>query len=175
MTNLSKYITEEQFLHSNTATKLHLDNSWDKPWYRKNAILLCESVIDFIVVHYGKGIEVHSGFRSTAVNKAVGGVDKVVNGVRKVSQHCEGKAIDFTIKGVDLKQIFNDIASGTIKNDKGIPLISLIDQMIIENLTNNKVTSGSWIHISVTETPRKQKLLAEFNKGVASYKSIDSI
>lgn len=167
MSNLSKYITDEEFLFSRTAVANKLINKFDKDEYRKNAVELCTELVDIIREYYGKPIHVNSGYRGIVLNQKVKG--------SKTSQHCSGQAIDITIPSVDLKQIFNDLVSGKIKDKEGNPLMNKIDQIIIENLTNNQVTSGSWIHISHTNNPRHQKMLAEFINKKPHYRFIDKI
>lgn len=167
MSNLSKYVTEEEFLYSQTAITNHLINKFDKNEYRNNAVVLCTDLVDIIRDYYGKPIHVNSGYRGTLLNEKVHG--------SKTSQHCFGQAIDITIPSIDLKQIFNDLVSGKIKDKNGNPLMDKIDQIIIENLTDNQVTSHSWIHISHTDKPRHQKMLAEFINKKPHYKFIDKI
>jgi len=82
-------------------------------------------------------IHINSGFRSVAVNTAVGGV--------ATSQHCKGQAVDFTaMKEISLKEA-TDIIIGS-----GI----MYDQIIYE--------FGSWIHVSRPEfgvAPRASTLM----------------
>ena len=55
-----------------------------------NLTLLCTKVLDPLRKANGP-ITINSGFRSVALNKAVGGV--------ATSQHCKGQAADISIKG----------------------------------------------------------------------------
>lgn len=80
----------------------------------------------------GYPIHVHSGYRSAAVNKAVGGVP--------TSDHCRGDAIDFTCPqfGSPLS-VAEAIQASDIK----------YDQLIYE---------GTWVHISFGSRMRQEDL-----------------
>lgn len=165
MANLSKYVTEQEF----TTTQIRgVDNKLPEGVVRKNAIRLCNDFIDIVREFYKKPLIVNSGYRCPRVNELVGGSDK--------SQHKYGNAVDFYIIGVDLKQVFNDIASGKIKNKDGKPIMQFIDQLIIENLLKGTdVYSGSWIHLGISGNPRRQKMLAKFVNGKAQYTYVEKI
>ena len=59
-----------------------------------NAILLCEHVLEPVRNHFGVPIHISSGYRCTALNKAVGGAPK--------SQHMKGQAADIYINAPPL-------------------------------------------------------------------------
>jgi len=83
---------------------------------------------------FNKPLLISSGYRSREVNEAVGG--------SKTSQHCEGCAADFNVKGMSPSAVVRAI----VAND--IPY----DQVILE--------FDSWVHISIPNikkaTPKKQ-------------------
>jgi zinc D-Ala-D-Ala carboxypeptidase len=86
----------------------------------------------------GAPVLISSGYRSPAVNKAVGGTSR--------SQHCQGLAADFTAPhfGSPLEICRKILDSTAIR----------FDQLIHE---------GSWVHISfVASEPRRQVLTAHF-------------
>ena len=83
---------------------------------------------------YGKPVKVTSGYRSKALNIAVGG--------SQTSQHSHGEAADIQIEGISVDKLFEDLKSGKV-----VPLDN-IGQVIEE-----KVGGAEWIHISVM-TPR---------------------
>jgi hypothetical protein len=90
----------------------------------------------------GAAIHVSSGYRSIAVNKAVGGSSK--------SAHLLGYAVDFTTKEHTPLEICRIIAASTIK----------FDQLIYE---------GTWVHISFDPKERMDILTADFSSGKAKY------
>jgi len=91
---------------------------------------------------FNKPLLISSGYRSREVNEAVGG--------SKASQHCEGCAADFNVKGVSPSTVVRTIV------DANIPY----DQVILE--------FDSWVHISIPtikgSVPRKNALIID-NKG----------
>ena len=96
---------------------------------------------------FNKPFLINSGYRSREVNEAVGG--------SKTSQHCEGCAADFNVKGMSPNAVVRAIV------DANIPY----DQVILE--------FDSWVHISVPTVkgspPRKQALIID-NNGKREYK-----
>jgi len=96
---------------------------------------------------FNKPFLISSGYRSREVNESVGG--------SKTSQHCEGCAADFNVKGMSPNAVVRAIV------DANIPY----DQVILE--------FDSWVHISVPTVkgspPRKQALIID-NNGKREYK-----
>ena len=94
----------------------------------KAKVYLCAYVLEPLRVAMGEPIKIGSGFRSQALNKAVGGVAN--------SQHCKGQAADLCIDG-DLK-----------KGRKWFAYIRdhlPFDQLIWEK---NPKTGSYWVHVS---------------------------
>lgn len=130
---LSKNFTYDELVYSATAERLKLDNT---PNERETEFLrrLANEVLQPIRDKWGRPIVVTSGFRSEAVNKAVGGV--------KNSQHRLGQAADLKIGSkAQNKALFNFIAD-MVKNGE-IRVGQLIDEY-----------GYSWIHVSL---PREGK------------------
>ena len=98
------------------------------------AVKILQPIRDF----YGKPVKVTSGYRSKALNIAVGG--------SQTSQHSHGEAADIQIEGISVDKLFEDLKSGKI-----VPLDD-VGQVIKE-----KVDSAEWIHIS-TMTPRYSEI-----------------
>lgn len=88
-------------------------------------------------------VRINSGYRSRALNKAIGGSSS--------SQHSLGEAVDFSVPSYTLEQfqgLFKSIASGEI---------CPFDQLIWERNLNGNY----WIHISYRASRlRKQVLVA---------------
>ena len=91
---------------------------------------LCTSILEPIREHVGGPVRVISGYRSPALNAAVGG--------SKRSQHMRGEAADIHLPaGVDLRETWEWIGW-----ESGIPF----GQVILEGQTPERPT---WIHVSV--------------------------
>lgn len=88
-------------------------------------------------------VVISSGYRSIALNNAVGGSPK--------SQHVLGQAADFTAPGFGTpKDIAIAIRESWLR----------FDQLIWE---------GTWVHVSFSEHPRREVLTATFKQGKAYY------
>ena len=90
-------------------------------------------------------ISISSGYRSPAVNKAVGGAKK--------SQHLTGEAVDFICPSFGTPR---DIVAELVDMD--------YDQLILEFANNG----GGWVHISFSGDNRQQALVIDEN-GVREY------
>jgi len=117
----------------------------------ENIKLLCEKVLEPIRVHFARPIILSSGYRSSALNKAVGG--------SSTSQHCSGEAADIDMDGTNVTnaQIFNYIKDNLE-----------FDQLIWEFGTT---TNPDWVHVSYESNgrQRKQILRAVKKNGATSY------
>jgi hypothetical protein len=126
---------------SNMPTLEHIEN------FKK----LAENIFQPIRKHFGKPIHISSGYRSAALNKAIGGASS--------SQHCTGEAIDIDMDGTTIMnaEIFN-----YIKNNLSF------DQLIWEFGTDK---NPDWVHVSYESTgkQRKQVLKAIKQGGKTSY------
>ena len=89
MIKLSKHFSLEEMCRSNTARVRGLPNVPNAEQV-KNLKHLCENVLQPLRDHLGKPVVINSGFRSQAVNMAVGGA--------KNSQHTKGEAADIKCK-----------------------------------------------------------------------------
>lgn len=113
-----KYFTINEL----TKTSTGLDNTPSKD-VQANLEYLVNNVLDKVREIYGKPIKVNSGYRSTLVNKKVGGASN--------SQHTKGEAVDIT----GGNKVENKMIYEIIKN------LGKYDQLINEY-------DYSWIHIS---------------------------
>lgn len=96
---------------------------------------LCEHVLDPLRIAFKRPIHVNSGFRTSDVNKAIGGA--------KNSQHCLGMACDITAGDKEMnKLLFGLILSSGI----------VFDQLIDEK-------DYQWIHISFNKNGNRQQIL----------------
>ena len=147
---LSKNLVLAEVMRSETAKRKGISNM-PTPEHIENFKKLAENVFQPIRDHFGVPIYISSGYRSKALNKAVGG--------SLSSQHCQGEAIDIDMDGTSItkKQIFDFIKDNLI-----------FDQMIWEFGTD---INPGWVHVSYESTgkQRKQILKAVKIKGKTSY------
>ncbi|MBL8425250.1 MAG: DUF882 domain-containing protein [Candidatus Accumulibacter phosphatis] len=133
--NLSEHFTLEELVASQTAARKGIDNTPGVTAMR-NLKSLADVLEEVRVLLGGVSIIVSSGYRSPALNAAVGGSEK--------SAHMQGLAADFTApKFGTVLQTARKIAASGIA----------YDQLIHEY--------GSWVHIGLTAPgvkPRRQNL-----------------
>jgi zinc D-Ala-D-Ala carboxypeptidase len=148
---LSKNLVLAEVTRSETAKRKGISNM-PTPEHIENFKLLAEKVFQPIRDHFGKPIRISSGYRSKALNTAIGGALS--------SQHCSGEAIDIDMDGTDITnaQVFNYIKDNLE-----------FDQLIWEFGTD---TNPDWVHVSYESTgkQRKQILRAVKKGGSTSYK-----
>ena len=133
---LSKNLSLAEVMRSETAKRKGISNM-PTPEHIENFKLLAENVFQPIREHFGVPIHISSGYRSKALNTAVGG--------SLSSQHCSGEAIDIDMDGTSVTnaQIFN-----YIKDNLNF------DQMIWEFGTD---TNPDWVHVSYESTGKQRK------------------
>lgn len=140
---ISQFFTLEEMILSQTAIRKSIDNIPTEEVI-KNLELLCKNVLDNIRVKLSTPIHVSSGYRSPALNKAIGGA--------KTSQHVKGQAADISIHGVTTENLYNVIKGMGIEYDQ---LIQEFD---------------SWVHISFNSAGnRKENLRAIKSNGKTVY------
>ena len=147
---LSKNLSLAEVTRSETAKRRGVSNMPTEA-HIANFKLLAEKVFQPIREHFGVPIHISSGYRSAALNKAIGGAAS--------SQHCSGEAIDIDMDGtaVTNAQIFNYIKENLE-----------FDQLIWEFGTD---TNPDWVHVSYESTgkQRKQMLKAVKAGGATKY------
>jgi zinc D-Ala-D-Ala carboxypeptidase len=154
---LSKNLALAEVTRSETAKRKGISNM-PTPEHIENFKKLAENVFQPIREHFGKPIHLSSGYRSAALNKAIGGAGKTVNGVYiPSSQHCKGEAIDIDMDGTDIKnaEIFNFIKDNVN-----------FDQLIWEFGTD---ANPNWVHVSYnSDGPQRKQILKAVKKGGAT-------
>lgn len=132
---LTKNFHLSELISSQTASRFKIDNT---PSFEvKNKLkLLCEKVLQPIRDHFDKPVIISSGYRSPAVNRAVGGSSK--------SQHITGEAADFEIPGID-----NFTLAKWIEGNLNY------DQLILEFYTGG---NSGWIHVGYSPRHLNQEL-----------------
>jgi hypothetical protein len=147
---LSEHFELAEFIRSSTAKRASISNM-PTDAHLENIKLLCEKVLEPIRIHFARPIILSSGYRSAALNRAVGGSSS--------SQHCSGEAADIDMDGTNVTnaQIFNYIKDNLE-----------FDQLIWEFGTD---TNPDWVHVSYESNgrQRKQILRAVKKNGSTSY------
>jgi hypothetical protein len=128
---LSRYYTLARLVHSDTARERGIDNA-PPPALIGNLRLLARG-LDRIRRLLGYPLDISSGYRSPALNAAVGGAPN--------SQHAQGLAADFTCPGFG-----SPLAVARALRDSAVPFDTLIYEF------------EEWIHVSFTPTPRRRVL-----------------
>ena len=123
---LSKNFSLAEFTKSQTAERKGIDNTPEGK-HMDAAVALFEDVVQPVREHFGP-TTINSGYRSPALNDAVGG--------SITSQHCKGQAADIEVPGVANA----DLANWIVENLE-------FDQVILEFYTKGIPDSG-WVHVS---------------------------
>jgi len=132
-----KYFTIEELTKSDTATRRGIDNTPTEE-VKKNLTTLVDRVLDPLRAAWGAPIVVNSGYRSAALNEAVGG--------SKTSDHMTGRAAD--IEAADRTRASN-AKLFALAQSLGLSFDQLIDE-----------SNFSWVHISYrSETENRKQIL----------------
>lgn len=137
--NLSKHFKLNEFLESQTATRLNIQEQFNpNQEIITNLKLLCTNILEPLRLKTG-ALFISSGYRCKELNKLIGGSEN--------SQHLTGEAVD--LKGLKVPNIviFQQIQKLNLP----------FDQLIHEYGTK---LEPAWVHVSFTakRKPRKQIL-----------------
>ena len=145
-----KYFTIDEFIKSDTAKKLGIDNIPSQE-QKDHAIELIDNLLDPLREAWGDyckknnlgsgAIRVSSGIRSKALNKAVGG--------SKTSAHYLGYAADLVPYNGNLKEFKKFVWNWLIESGEDF------DQFISED--ENSKSVPQWIHIGYKNSAGKQR------------------
>lgn len=148
--NLSKNLSLAEMTRSESAKRKGINNSPTAD-HLESMKKLATNVFQPVRDHFNIPIHISSGYRSYALNKAIGGSSS--------SQHCLGEAIDIDMDGTSISNadVFNWIKENLS-----------FDQMIWEFGTNK---NPDWVHVSYKSSgkQRKQILKAIRKNGKTSY------
>ena len=115
-----KHFQLEEFIRSNTAEQLNIDNT-PTAEIIKNIETLVAKVLDPAREKYGKPIYINSGYRCPELNRKVGGA--------KRSYHLQGRAADLDTRCGENKILYDVLTT--------LPHTELIWEQ-----------SGKWIHVA---------------------------
>jgi uncharacterized protein YcbK (DUF882 family) len=136
---LSRYFTLARLARSDTARARGIDNT-PPPELLPNLRLLARG-LDRIRLLLGHPLDISSGYRSPALNAAVGGAPN--------SQHSQGLAADFTCPGFG-----PPLAIARALRGSGVAFDTLIYEF------------EEWIHVSFATAPRRRLLtIYDSNEG----------
>ena len=135
--NLSEYFKLEEFTNSDTARLRGINNTPDTQSI-VNIVRLHDNVLYKLRKNLGHPVIITSGYRSKALNTAVGGAAN--------SQHLCGEAADFTVQGQSNEAVFNWCKKHLS-----------FDQLILE-----RSGAAEWVHISCKFSGNRQQSL-KFN------------
>jgi len=148
--NLSEHFTLEELVFSEVALRKGLDNV---PSMTQTVCLgnLCHSLLEPARALLGVPLRIHSGYRSPAVNEAVGGA--------VTSAHIDGRAADFVPIDLPLLNAFHALRTSPLP----------YDQIIQE------CGPSGWIHMAVAlpgNSPRREALTATGRPGAWRYERV---
>jgi len=144
MTQLTEHFTLAEMIVSPTAKRLGIPNT-PTAEHIENMRYCCEKILEPVRAKFGP-VTINSSYRAPLVNKAVGG--------SATSQHVNGQAIDFEVKGVDNKKVADWVADNLE-----------FDQVILEFYSAGDKNSG-WVHASIKKGGgnRKMRMVATKSK-----------
>ena len=131
---LTEHFNLSEFVRSDTASRLGIDNSINDPEIITNIRNLCERVLEPLRAYAGCPIIINSGYRCPQLNAAVGGSRR--------SQHMKGEACDIRVRD----EATGDCWYSWMKEH--LPY----DQLIKER--SQKSSGSIWIHVSLSINTR---------------------
>ena len=132
---LSPHFSLEELTHSDTATRLGIDNTPTVEIINNLTFLAGE--LEYVRDILGNPMLISSGYRSYVLNDHLGS--------KRTSSHCKGLAVDFICPSF------------------GNPH-SVVDAIVLANINYDQVILeyGRWVHLSFAkENPRKQALIID--------------
>lgn len=143
MKNISKYITYQEAVTSQTAIRKGIINE-PSISILTNMQLVGVRVFDVVREHFNTPLRISSFYRSLLLNNAVGG--------SKTSQHTKGQAIDIQGTGdVTNKMIFDYIKDNLD-----------FDQLLAEYPDKNG--EPAWVHVSYVSKEKNRKQVLTIQK-----------
>lgn len=147
---LSEHFSLEELVFSEVALRKGLDNV-PPMTEATNLARLCHTLLEPARELLGAPLRIHSGYRSPAVNAAVGGAQN--------SAHMQGRAADLVPIDLPLLNAFHALRTSQLP----------FDQIIQE------CGPSGWIHIAVApagQSPRREALTATGRPGAWLYQPV---
>ena len=131
MIYLSEHFTLEEMISSETARKMHIDNT-PPDSANKNLKILCTQVLEPARQRYGHPLTITSGFRCMILNRIVGG--------KPNSYHLIGMAADIRISDFQSAKRLAELL-----NEQ-----QFCDFVLVEYSR----AGGQWLHVQFSSNPR---------------------
>lgn len=150
---ISEHLDLVEVTRSETAKRKGISNM-PTPEHLENFKKLAQNIFEPIRKHFGVPIHISSGYRSKALNTAIGG--------SLTSQHLLGQALDLDMDGSS-SGVTNKMVFEYIKNNLDF------DQMIHEFGTKD---APDWVHVSYNTKGKQRKQILRATKvgGKTAYK-----
>lgn len=129
---ITEHFSLGEISKSDTAIRFGIDNSVPSE-LMSNLKKMCEK-LEEVRALFDKPVKITSFYRSPELNTKVGG--------SKTSAHKDCRACDFTVKGVDVVDVFSNIKSSNI----------IFDQLILESSK-----TSTWIHLGIEKDGEKPR------------------
>jgi hypothetical protein len=142
---LSTHLSLAEVTRSDSAKRKGISNQ-PTPEHIENFKKLAEKVFEPIRNHFKVPIHISSGYRSKALNEAIGG--------SLTSQHCSGEAID-----IDMDGSTNGVSNADVF--KYIKDHLQFDQLIWEFGSSS---NPDWVHVSYESTGKQRKQILKAKK-----------
>lgn len=142
---LSPHFTLSELTKSQTAIRRGIKNQPNDEQI-ENLKRVAVNILEPVRAHYRRPFSPSSGFRSQALNLAIGS--------KSTSQHTKGEAVDFEVPGVS-----NPNLGAWIRGNLEF------DQLILEFHDPNAPGSG-WVHVSFSEKFNRGQVLTINHQGV---------
>lgn len=151
---ISQHFSLNEFTNSPTALARGISNVPTAD-HLANITHVVRTILEPVRLHFDKPVTINSGYRSPALNVAVGG--------STTSQHCNGEAVDFEIPGIPNKTVAEWVTAN-------LPF----DQCILEFYNPDEGANSGWVHVSLKRsgTQRGQRLIAHKNGRKTTYTSV---
>ena len=131
MNYLSDHFTFEEMTASDTARKMHIDNTPPDSAI-KNLKILCTQILEPARQRFGRPLSISSGFRCVKLNRLVGGQPN--------SYHLKGMAADIRISDLLAAKRLAELL-----NEQ-----QLCDLVLVEYSR----AGGQWLHVQFSRNPR---------------------
>jgi hypothetical protein len=143
---LSNYVSLAEVTKSDTAKRKGISNE-PTPEHLENLKTICTEVFDKVREHFGVPIYISSGYRSAALNKAIGG--------SSTSDHNLGRALDLDQdghgNGITNMEVFEFIKDNLE-----------FDQLIYEFGTTK---NPDWVHVGYRKGANRKQILVAYKEG----------
>jgi len=141
---LSENFKLSEFTKSQTASRRGINNTPNDEHLR-NIKTLVDNVLQPLRDDLGKPLIITSGYRSPALNKAIGGSED--------SQHSNGEAVDIECIGMSNRELAKYIRDNFT-----------FDQLILEFYNPDEGENSGWVHVSYVSSDNRKEVLTALSQ-----------